>query len=293
MRIYFDCISCFVRQAVEASEMSTKDTGLREKIIRAALKRISEIPYDKTPTHIGMEIHRIVRNNAGNIDPYEKLKKEYNKKALDLYPQMKKIVRNSENKIEIASRLAIAGNIIDFGIVISGNKINLSEIIKETLNKPFSINHLSYFKDALKSSKNILYIGDNAGEIVFDRILIEEISNYSKRITFAVKGQPVVNDVTIDDAKETGLTDIVHVIENGSDAPGTILEICNKGFIEEFKKADLIIAKGQGNYETLSEVNQKLFFLLKAKCPVVAKDLSVNVGDIILKKGGNLEECKS
>jgi len=285
MKIYFDCISCFVRQMIEASEMATKNPTIRENIIRKSLNKLSKIPYNKTPTHIGMEIHRIVRDNSGNIDPYQKLKEEYNKKALDLYPQMKEIVKNSKNPLETATRIAIAGNIIDFGISIAGNSINLTEIIDETLKRPFAINNFLSFKDALELANNILYLGDNAGEIVFDRILIEEIPDYRRKVKFAVKGSPVVNDSTLRDAEETGLADIVQVIENGSDAPGTILETCSNDFIEEFRKADLILAKGQGNYETLSEDDHKIFFLLKAKCPVVAKDLSVNIGDIILKSG--------
>jgi uncharacterized protein with ATP-grasp and redox domains len=129
----------------------------------------------------------------------------------------------------------------------------------------------------------ILYIADNAGEIVFDRILVEEIQDFENRVVFVVKGGPILNDATMMDAREAGLTDIVRVIDNGCDAPGTILELCNDAFIEELNRADLIISKGQGNYETLSDIPRNVFFLLKAKCPVIAGDLSVHVGDLILQ----------
>ncbi len=286
MKIYLGCIPCFARQAVEAAEMSTEDPELREKIVREALKVASVIPFDKTPPHMGMEIHRIIRKTVGEIDPYKELKDKYNKKAMDIYQQLKEIVENSNDRIETAVRIAIAGNIIDFGITTTDSIIHLIDVVKETLNKPFAINNLNQFKKDLNKAGNILYLADNAGEIVFDRVLIEEIPNYQTRVTMAVKGHPVINDATIEDAKQTGLDKLVKIIENGSDAPGTILETCSKEFIEEIEKADLVISKGQGNYETLSESKYNVYFLLKAKCPVIAYDLGVNVGDIIIKKRG-------
>ena len=284
MKIYLDCIPCFARQAVEAAEMSTDDPALREKIVREALKIASIIPFDKTPPHMGMEIHRIIRKTVGDIDPYKELKIKYNQKAMEIYPELKRLVQESKDKIEAASRIAIAGNIIDFGITGTKNEIDLMKTVKETLVQPFAINDIDSFKRDLETAGKIVYLADNAGEIVFDKVLIEEIPGYKERVTLAVKGHPVINDATFEDARQTGLTDMVKVIENGSDAPGTILDSCSPDFIEELEKADLVIAKGQGNYETLSESEYNVYFLLKAKCPVIARDLRVNVGDIILKK---------
>lgn len=283
MRIYLDCIPCFARQALEAAEMATEDPELREVIIREALRKASEIPFDKSPPHMGMEIHRIIRGLIGNRDPYRNLKDMYNKKALELYPYMKDRVLHSADSLEAGVRIAIAGNIIDFGVEAKNSKINLKKVIEETLDQPFAINHFPEFKKALYSSKQILYITDNAGEIVCDRILIEELPEYKDRVIVAVKSEPVINDATMEDAEQAGLTGIVRVIENGSDAPGTILETCSKDFMRTFKESDLVIAKGQGNYESLSEEDHRIFFLLKAKCPVIARDLGVSVGDIIVR----------
>ena len=286
MKIYLGCIPCFARQAVEAAEMASNDPKIREKIVREALKVASVIPFDKTPPHMGKEIHRIIRNTVGNnIDPYKSLKNKYNKKAMEIYPEMKEIVKKSKNPLETAVRIAIAGNIIDFGITTTDSIIHLMDIVNETLNRPFAINHFDNFEKDLQKAEKILYLADNAGEIVFDRILIEEIPNYKDRITLAVKGHPIINDATLEDAKQTGLTQLVKVTENGSDAPGTILEECSENFRKEVESADLLISKGQGNYETLSETQYNVYFLLKAKCPVIAGDLSVNVGDIVIKKG--------
>ncbi|MFW6137755.1 MAG: damage-control phosphatase ARMT1 family protein [Spirochaetota bacterium] len=316
MKIYLGCIPCFARQALEASCMATRDQGLREKIIREALKKASELPFDKTPPHMGMEIHRIIRGLLGNIDPYLELKRTYNKKAMELYPSMKEIVesagrqnrapgemkaaasdsptglrgtstdtpRGDRDRMEAATRLAIAGNIIDFGFNVTNNVIELNQTIKETLNRPFAINHFPQFKKALQTAEHILYIADNAGEIAFDRVLIEEIEDFAHRVVLAVKGEPIINDATIEDAREVGLADMVKVIDTGSDAPGVILEVCSREFKDHLSRADLVISKGQGNYETLSEMDHNTFFLLKAKCEAIAGDLRVEKGDIVVKR---------
>jgi hypothetical protein len=285
MKIYLDCIPCFARQALEAAEMSTQDPGLREKIVREILRKSAEIPFDKSPPHMGMEIHRTIRGLLGDIDPYHSLKVKYNKKALELYPAMKKISHHSADRLETAVRIAIAGNMIDFGVNSKEMELDLKKVVDETLEQPLAINHLPEFKKAIESSERILYLTDNAGEIVFDRILIEEFPDYRDRVTVAVKSEPVINDATMEDAEQAGLTGIVRVIENGSDAPGTILEECSREFLEIFNDSDLVVAKGQGNYESLSERDHNVFFLLKAKCPVIARDLRVKIGDIIVKSG--------
>jgi uncharacterized protein with ATP-grasp and redox domains len=138
------------------------------------------------------------------------------------------------------------------------------------------------FGKAVNESESILYLADNAGEIVFDRLLIEQMP--TEKVTVAVKGSPVINDATIEDAIHAGLPQIVDVIENGSDAPGTILENCSQAFRDHFAKADLVVAKGQGNYETLSDVNKNIFFILKAKCPVISRNIGCEVGEMILQK---------
>ncbi len=282
MKIYTGCIPCFARQAVEASEMAAEDPELREKIIRAALKEIARLPFDKTPPYAGVVIHRIVRKMAGDVDPYKELKALYNRKALEYYPLMKKLVADARDRFETAVRLAIAGNNIDFGVSKNSDVIHMDKIIKDTLYTPFRINHLAGFRQAVEKASRILYIADNAGEIVFDRVLIEEMPDFQKKVVFAVKGGHILNDATMHDAREAGLTDIVRVIHNGSDAPGTIVAECSAEFQKELADADVIIAKGQGNYETLSEEPYHTFFLLKAKCSVIARDLGVDVGAIAL-----------
>jgi uncharacterized protein with ATP-grasp and redox domains len=284
MKIFLHCLPCFARQAVESAEMATDDPEMKERIIRAALRKASEIPFDKSPPHMGKEIHKIIKDFLGDIDPYKDLKNLYNKEALDLYPRMKEIVASSDEPLETAARLAIAGNIIDFGVSVTDNHFRLMDIIEDTLKRPFAVDQYQEFKLDVRNAEKILYAGDNAGEIVFDRILIEEIPEFKQKVIYAVKGSAVLNDVTIDDARDTGVAEIVDVIENGSNAPGTILEDCSEQFLNTYNEADIVIGKGQGNYETLSEFCEKCYYLLKVKCPVLARDLKVGVGDIVLKK---------
>jgi uncharacterized protein with ATP-grasp and redox domains len=184
--------------------------------------------------------------------------------------------------LETAFRLAIAGNIIDLGVKTSIAESDIEKIITNCLTADFDKSHFEYFIDSVSRSERILYLTDNAGEIIFDKLLIEQLP--LEKITVAVRGKPVINDATMEDAEFAGLTNIVNVIDNGSDAPGTILEDCSQDFRDCFEKADLIIAKGQGNYETLSEINKKIFFILKVKCPVIARNIGCEVGEMILQK---------
>lgn len=285
MKIYTRCIPCFARQAVDAAEMATDDPALQDLIIRTALRKIAEVDYSQTPPHIGVIINGIVKSLVGDTDPYQGLKSLYNRLALEFYPRMKKLIASSGDPLETAAKLAVAGNNIDFGIRERHERIGIREVAEETLAMPFSIDDYPAFAEAVSGGGSILYAADNAGEIVFDRLLIEEIPDYRGRVTVAVKGGPILNDATREDADAAGITDLVRVVNTGHDAPGTIYEQCSESFRETLDGSDLVIAKGQGNYETLSEYPGRVFFLLKAKCPVIARDLGVEVGDIVLKGG--------
>jgi len=197
-------------------------------------------------------------------------------------------VRTSEDPLETAIRLAIAGNIIDLGVKTSMAESDIERIINDSLTADFDGQQIEEFRNSVRGAEKILYLADNAGEIVFDCLLIELLP-YEK-ITVVVKGEPVINDATMEDAEFAGLTEMTEVIDNGSDGPGTILETCSQAFRNRFEYADLIIAKGQGNYETLSETDKNIFFILKAKCPVIARDLGCEVGEMILRRSETFEK---
>ncbi|KPL00788.1 MAG: hypothetical protein AMJ90_07730 [candidate division Zixibacteria bacterium SM23_73_2] len=278
MKLYTDCIPCIISQTVKLSA----DLGLKpddqKKLLREVLLLSSEVSYDRSPPHIAKEVYRLIHKILKNPDPYRKVKEKYNQLALKFYPSLKEEVKNSRDRFKKAVKLSIAGNVIDFG---SNRKFSLEKTIKDALRKRLSVDHTGSLKRSLIEASKVLYLGDNAGETVFDRILIEEFPE--KQIYYGVRGSPVINDATLKDALACGLDSVAHLISNGSDAPGTILEDCSFEFKSVFDQSDLVIAKGQGNYETLNEVGgKKIFFLFMVKCPVIAADAGCPVGGYVV-----------
>lgn len=282
MRTFLDCIPCFIRQALDAARLATDDKQIHEQVVREVLVLTNKLDMGQSPPLMGQKIHRLIRELVGVEDPYQKVKKQFNNAALKMYPKMRKHILDSKNSLETAIRLAIAGNIIDFGVNSVLRETDLEKTVIQCLSEKLADMQLESFRNAINQAEDILYIADNAGEIVFDRLLIEQMP--IEKITVVVKGSPIINDATMEDAILAGLPKIVEVIDNGSDAPGTILKDCSQTFRGRFDNADLIIAKGQGNYETLSDTEKKIFFILKAKCPVIANDIGCGVGEMILKK---------
>lgn len=282
MRTFIDCMPCFVRQSLEAIRQATDDVSMHEQMLRRILSLTSAMDMSQSPPSVGRQIHEWVRNLSGNDDPYRLIKRQFNNVALGMVPQLRHRITTSVDPLETAIRLAIAGNIIDFGVYGSIQQNDLEKTINDCLAAEFDIVELAEFKSAIAEVNTILYLADNAGEIIFDRLLIEQLP--FEKITLAVKGSPIINDVTMEDAVTAELTSLVDVIDNGSNAPGTLLEDCSAEFLTRFEKADLVIAKGQGNYETLSDTNRPIYFLLKAKCPVIANHLGCDVGQMVFQK---------
>ncbi len=283
MKVHLDCFPCFLKQALIALRYGTKDKDIQEKILKAILDDIKVADTKREPAFTTTFIHRRVRAMLG-YDPFKDIKSEYNKLALSLYPSLKKIVYESKDPLFTATRIAIAGNIIDFGIFTS---VDIEASIERALNSPLAVDDLPSLKMAIRDNMDILYLLDNAGEVVFDRVLIEVLKSWGSHVTVVVKGHPVINDCTIDDATETGITSLCDVIDNGSDCVGTILEMTSSYFRRRFEMANLIISKGQGNFETLREMgrNKNIFYLFQTKCEVVSAEIGLSLGSMILSKG--------
>ncbi|MCK4640933.1 MAG: DUF89 family protein [Candidatus Marinimicrobia bacterium] len=279
MKTYLDCLPCFLQQTLRAGRIATDDEKIIKQLLDDVGMMLKDIPLDNTPPETGMLIYQKISQITGNKDPFKKIKKENIDKALYLYPEMKKLVDRSNDKLLTAIKLAIAGNVIDFGV---NRAFDIKEEIAETVNKKLVLKDYEDFKDALGKAKEILYIGDNAGEAVFDKILIEQLK---KPVIYVVRGCPVINDVTFQDAVSIGIDKLARIISSGTPAPGTILKTCNPDFIKLFKSADMVISKGQGNYEGLSGEDRSIFFLLKVKCHVIARNIGAKVGDVILRNG--------
>ncbi len=288
MKTYIDCLPCFVRQVLDTAKRTGDDPALQKQLMKTAMLQLAELDYDKSPPEMAMEIHRTIRALTGGKDLYKEIKSWSNRTTMTMLENMHEKISNSPCKFETALRLAIAGNIIDFGAKSHVSENMIDEAVEEAMSVELDQKNISRLKEEISKADSILYILDNAGEIVFDRMLIEELPH--EKVTAVVRGQAIINDVTMDDAQEIGLTDIVNVIDNGADAPGTVLSECSEDFRNIFEKADLIIAKGQGNFETMNTIDKNMFFLLKVKCPVVASSLNTPVGAMILAHQNDLSK---
>lgn len=281
MKTELECLPCFFGQ-IQRSLVYAGVNGERgREITRKAEKIIEQASLHEVPARTTTLIHRLLRLETG-VDPYRKIKETYNRIALEMLPSVKQRVAASFDRLEGAVRAAIAGNVIDFGIY---ETIDLEGAVEDSFKLPLPEADYGAFARSLDQAQNILYLCDNAGEIIFDLLLLEALQQRGKKTTVAVKGSPVINDATLEDARAAGLSRFARVIDNGNDGIGTLLEACSPSFMDVFRAADLIISKGQANYETLMQSGDgRIFFLFKVKCPVVARVLGRENGDIVLMR---------
>jgi len=279
MNTVLDCIPCFVRQALEAARLFTDEPAIHEQVVRDVLRTAVSMDFNQSPPAMGQWIHRRLREMTGQIDPYRGQKDRDNQLAMSLLPHLRARLQERADPFGLAVRLAIAGNVIDRGVNGQLGEADIRRTIDNALDEPL-VGDPEALRQAASRACSILYLADNAGEIIFDGLLIEQLP--IDRVVLVVRGAPVLNDATLADAQAAGLHEIVEVIDNGSDAPGTILQDCSSAFCRRFEQADLIIAKGQGNFETLSDAGRHVFFLFRAKCPVIARHAGVEVGTNVL-----------
>ncbi len=277
MKLRLDCIPCILRQVLRASRHSSLMMELQEKILRENMRLLLKENWNVTPPELAHKAHAIVRKYAGG-DPYKEVKKKSNDEALSLYEELKNIVENSRDPLRTAVRIAIAGNIIDFGAL---EKFDVRRTVEDVLQKNFAHDDYELFVNKLEHASTILYFADNAGEIVFDKLLIETLRKMGEyKITLVVKGGPIINDATMEDVKYVGLHQLVDDIRFLSN--GEVGYERNSPEVREWiENHDVVISKGQGNYEGLSEF-RGIFYMLIVKCPVVAEDINAKVGDIVL-----------
>ena len=249
--------------------------------MRRVLHELSAFDLSGTAPAMARRIHRTVRDLSGEPDPYRAVKERTNRLALELLPEVRGRVAAAADPLEMAVRMAIAGNIIDFGLGRPIADTTLVETVDRVATAPLA-GDMAGFAEEAGEARSVLYLADNAGEIVLARLLVEQLG--PPRVTVAVKGAPILNDALLGDAEAAGLDQLVEVIDNGSDAPGTILETCSEAFRRRFLEADLVIAKGQGNYETLSSAPRPVWFVLMAKCGVIADDIGCEPGTLVLMR---------
>lgn len=270
------CLQCFEKSFTRLMHKFPLNPGQEIMFAEYFKKQMENMNTMSTP-EIQRNLTQKLKDFIGIHDLYADEKRESNEKALALYEEWAPKVKASEDPYMLALRLAIAGNIMDYGANIS---FDVDATIAKVLNADFAIDHSEKLRNALNEAEKILYLGDNAGEIVFDRLFIEQLG---KKVIFAVKSGPVLNDVTYEDARVTGMDRVAEIIENGFDAPSTILHKCSNEFRKVYDEADLIISKGQGNFEGLIyEKDPRLFFLLMVKCDVIAEHINAPKNSFIV-----------
>jgi len=267
----YRCFFCFARNFERLLEKEDLTREEKNIFTHQMVVLYNQMYNNFSAPALSRELHIILNQMTLKKDPYSEIKKKSNDQILQLYPELKQRIHNSDNPFNTALRLAIAGNIMDYAIF---EDFCVESTITSVLNNGFAIDHSIELKTALSKAESVLYIGDNAGEIVFDKLFIELIMHPS--LIYAVRGAAVSNDATMEDAEYVGMDIVADLISNGYDAPSTILSKCSDEFTRIFNKADVIISKGQGNLEGLLPLNDKrIFFLSMAKCDVIADFLKV------------------
>ncbi|WP_234123896.1 damage-control phosphatase ARMT1 family protein [Clostridium hydrogenum] len=287
MKLNFNCIKCNVNQVIQVMDLFKAERSKKEEAMREVLTYLSKTDYDRCNPEVIEGTWRIILKHIEKDDPYKDIKKYYNYEVLKIEKEVEKIIENSKNKFNTALKIVIAGNLIDFA---AGHEFNIKMLEKQIANiekTKLAIDDSEILYEHLKGAKSIIYLGDNCGEICLDKIFIKYIKKEFPNIKayFGVRGKAIVNDVTIEDAQMVNMKEVAEVIDNGDGSLGTVISRVSSEFKNKFYDVDVIIAKGQGNYESLCEVDREnIFHLFMAKCEPVAKSLDVKTMSIVCVK---------
>ena len=285
MKISYKCGPCFLRQANEAMDLSTDDEILKMEIMEDIFKYVSNnFKITTNSNSTGSTIHKMIKDKTGCIDPYRREKIEANEIAMKYLPEVKKILEDDDS-LENYVKIAIIGNILDFGAFTLDDDIE--SVIRDSLQKDLTIKDIDEFENALKKYDRVLYMVDNTGEIVFDKLLLSKIREYDLNVTIAVKSYPILNDACMPEALEVGLDEFGELVEIGCGTVGYVDSEISDEFRQIFKSHDFVISKGMGNYEGLTEIDlsdKDVFFLLCSKCNTISKDIGVSLHDMLLFK---------
>lgn len=294
MRTYTDCFICFMNLALNIARRTGDDEQREKLILEKVAGLLPTFSLDARPPEMAYVVNNVVKEVTGVEDPFEEDKRESNRIALGIAPEVRGLIRAADDPLLSAIEFSIAGNSIDLG---ANHDLDLDNTLREIVEDEVmriktedpSRFRLEELRESLRNSSSLLYLADNAGEIVFDMLLIELIREEYPgiEITVAVRNSPIINDATMKDAEEIGLTSLVRVISSGSDTAGTLMEMCTPEFRELFYSADTVIGKGQGNFETLSDIDRKVFLLFKTKCNAIARYTKSRIGDIMLITSGS------
>jgi len=284
MKLHDKCLPCVVNQVIKVANI----TGItkKEELLREVFTYLSKMNFDETTPEIIGEIFDMIKRHTKNPDPYKETRNYYNTLFMELLPEFERKIDQAENSFMLAVRYAIVGNIIDFNPIHNTLLEDIYDCFDNMEQLELAIDDSSALMKDISIAGTLLYLGDNCGEICMDKILLKKIKelNPNVKLFFGVRGKPVVNDSISDDAYSVGIDEYAEIIDNGDGSLGTVLNRTSPAFKEVYNKADVVIAKGQANYECLSEEDKNIYFLLMTKCDVIAKDIGVEEKKMICMK---------
>lgn len=281
MKIFLECLPCMLRQALEAAYLTTDDENLHEIIMIEAMDELAKYQEYVCAPQLAEVIHNIVKKHSGKKDPYATIKSNDIRMAQNVESKMRRYIVENDDILKNILRVAAIGNILDSALY---SDIDLNSCLSNEMLTPFVIRDRDAFSNDLSNARQILIIGDNAGEAVFDRLLIEYLSNRYE-VIYAVRGAPIINDITIQEALKLNIADYAKIISTGCGMPGAFLDACNEEFRYIFDRADVVISKGQGNFEALSgRTDKSIYYLLKAKCKRIAERFDVELNNYVFSK---------
>lgn len=282
MKLLGECYACAMRQALSAARLVSDDDAFHHRVLSEASSIMARARRDMTPPEAGEEIYRMVRELSGDPDPFAEQKRRQNEAVAELLPWLRDTVREAADPLLMAVRLAIAGNVVDPG---AQESFDLERSVMEALGEEDALEAYPALTERLGAARRVMVVADNSGELIFDRVLIETmLQRHDLEVTLAVRGAPIINDVTMAEALDAGMDAVCEVISSGMEMPGTVLRRATPEFRELFEAADVVVSKGQGNWETLEECGREVFFLFQAKCPAVATYVGCRQGQTLLLK---------
>jgi len=273
------CYECVFRQAVSALKSTDLSQEIQIKTLKKVLKSLEDADPSLTPSAMAGDTNRVMRESTGIKDFYQAEKRANHDLALSYLNDLRDLLQDGDDLLEQGLKISAAGNIID---IIHSNDYHLWQEVEKTVNSELIGGGIDNFRTALNIAPHLLYLADNVGETVFDRVFIESIDI---PVYYAVKSGPILNDAVLEDALAAGIDQAAEIVETGSQSPGTILYQCSDEFQELFQESKLVISKGQANYETMDENGDKVYFLLRTKCPVLSHELDAPMGSLVFKQG--------
>jgi len=283
MKITQECVSCIINQSLKVADAIGADESLTQELRSSVERMSSDFSFALSPPEVASDVYEMMAKIAKKDDIYDEVKVLSTQKARSFIPFLQEKLQKSENKLLTATKIAVAGNVIDLAAAV---EFDLQEELDKIFHTEFAYNDFEAFRDELALANSVVILGDNVGEHIFDYMFLEVLKELYPHIYFIymVRGNPIINDVTMYEAKEAGFDNICELVDSGVNTPGFAYNRANSSAQELFDKADLVISKGMGNYECLSPSHRgNICFLLKVKCNVVAIAIGREVGDIICK----------